>query len=366
MPTPAKQRLSLFFPAIQAHRPRILTAMRALALILSLAIAGESLAQSYARRAEVRQFIGELVERHGFIRLELEQLFSKVRYQGSVVRAMTPPVEAPVRSWQSYRAIFHNPARIEAGVQFWERNEAALARAAEQFGVPPEIIVGIIGVETIYGRNMGNYRVIDALTTLAFDYPRRAPFFRGELEHFLLFARESVTRESAADGFQDRALLPKGSFAGAIGIPQFMPGSYRRYAVDFDGDGQRDLMGSPTDAIGSVANFLREHGWERGQAIASPAQATGDDWKKMTEAGIKPAYRVAELGNFGVRPAEPLPADKLCALVELETPGQSSELWVGLQNFYSLTRYNRSSMYAIAVLELGRAVKEEIHKNGQR
>jgi membrane-bound lytic murein transglycosylase B len=342
-------------------RPRLVLAARTVLLALSVFMAGEAAAQSYARRDDVRQFIGELVDRHGFERKDLELLFSRVKFQASVLRLMKPPPEAPVRSWQNYRAIFSNPARIEAGVQFWERHAAALARASEQYGVPPEVIVGIIGVETIYGRNMGSYRVIDALTTLAFDYPPRAPFFRSELENFLLF-----TREAATSGVQDKALLAKGSFAGAIGIPQFMPGSYRRFAVDFDGDGQRDLMGSPIDAIGSVANFLKEHGWERDQPIATPAQATGEDWKKMTEAGIKPAYRVAELANFGVRPGDTLPADKLCSLVELETPGQPSELWVGLQNFYSLTRYNRSSMYAIAVLELGRAVKAELHKSGQR
>ncbi|MSQ71399.1 MAG: lytic murein transglycosylase B [Betaproteobacteria bacterium] len=349
-----------------SSRARFFRATRILVAALVLSLPAASRAQTYAQRDEVRQFIGELVERDGFDRRDLEKLFGRVKFQPSVVRAMTPPDGAPVRSWQSYRAMFNNPARIEAGLQFWRTNAADLARAADQFGVPPEIVVGIIGVETIYGRNMGAYRVIDALTTLAFDYPRRAAFFRGELEQFLLLTRESVAGNPRAAGFLEKALAAKGSFAGAFGIPQFMPGSYRRYAVDFDGDGRRDLTGNSSDAIGSVANFLKEHGWERGGPIASPAQATGEDWKKMAAAGVKPSYRVAELAKFGVQPAESLAAEQLCALVALETPGQTSELWVGLQNFYSLTRYNRSSMYAIAVMELGRAAKAEWQKNGQR
>ena len=190
--------------------------------------------------------------------------------------------------------------------------------------------------------------MIDALATLAFDFPRRAGYFRGELESFLLFARDA--------GID--LLATRGSYAGAIGIPQFMPGSYRRFALDYDHDGQRDLSGSAADAIGSVANFLKEHGWETGAPAALPARVAGDAYRKLLDAGIKPQVRQAELGLFGVSGAESLPPDTLCALIELETPGQDSEYWIGLNNFYVITRYNRSSFYASAVLELARAIAQ--------
>jgi len=321
----------------------------ALALLLALVFTSAFAAQpggNYGQRAEVRQFIAEMVERHGFAPRDLRKLFSQARYQPAIIRAMTPPPEAPVKSWRAYRALFVGRERIEAGARFRERHDAALARAAQEFGVPAEIIVAIIGVETVYGRNMGTHRMIDSLATLAFDFPRRSEFFRSELESFLLYARESGIDVLAAQG----------SYAGAFGIPQFMPSSYRRFAVDYDGDGRRDLNASPVDAIGSVANFLREHGWEAGRPIAAPAQVSGESFRKLIDAGIKPVYRVADLAAFGVGVSEPLPPDAGCALVELETPGQASEYWVGLQNFYALTRYNRSSFYAIAVLELARAI----------
>ena len=303
---------------------------------------------NYAQREDVRHFIADMAERHGFKRRALNHLFSRVQYQPSIVRAMTPPAEAPVKSWQVYRAYFVNRDRIEAGLRFRERLAGALARAEREFGVPADIVVAILGVETLYGRNMGTYRVIDALTTLAFDFPRRGEFFRSELEQFLLNARESEVDPFAV----------RGSYAGAIGIPQFMPGSFRRFAVDYDGDGQRDLNQSAVDAIGSVANFLKAHGWEPGFPVAAPARVSGEAYRKLADAGIKPLYRVADLPAFGVSVAEPLPADAVCALIELETPGQPPEYWIGLQNFYALTRYNRSSFYAAAVTGLARAIAQ--------
>ncbi len=327
--------------------------MRVLALaLLALVAAGAVAAQpganagTYGKREDVHLFITEMVERHGFVGRELRKLFSRARYQPAIIRAMTPPPEAPVKSWQAYRALFVSRDRIEAGAGFRERHAGTLARAAQEFGVPAEIIVAIIGVETVYGRNMGAYRVIDALTTLAFDFPRRSEFFRSELESFLLYARESDIDVFAAQG----------SYAGAFGIPQFMPGSYRRFAVDYDGDGRRDLNSSPVDAIGSVANFLRAHGWEAGQPVAAPAQVSGEAFRTLIDAGIKPVYRVADLAAFGVGVSEPLPPEAGCALVELDTPGRAPEYWIGLQNFYVLTRYNRSSFYAVAVLELAREI----------
>ncbi len=328
---------------------RLLTALLAFALVSSITAAA---AAQYAERETVRQFITEMVDKHGFVGTELRTLFSRARFQPSIIKAITPPVDPGAKSWQAYRARFLTPQRIQAGVEFRERHREALARAAGLYGVPEEIIVAIIGVETVYGRNTGSYRVIDALTTLAFDYPPRAEFFRGELEHFLLYARDA--------GIDTLAL--KGSYAGAIGIPQFMPGSYRRYAVDLDGDGRQDLSGSFADAIGSVANFLQAHGWERGQPVAFAAQVQGGNYRKLVDAGIKPTYRYSDLANFGVNVSGvnaggEARADAPCALIELETPGEASAYLVGLTNFYALTRYNRSSLYAAAVLDLAQAVK---------
>jgi len=318
----------------------------AFALSSSTTVCADAAAR-YAEREDVRQFIAEMVDRHGFVRKDLRTLFSQARFQPTIIKAITPPTEQRAKSWQAYRALFLTPQRIEAGIEFRERHHEALSRAVELYGVPEEIIVAIIGVETVYGRNTGNYRVIDALTTLAFDYPPRAEFFRTELEHYLLYARDA--------GIDTLSL--KGSYAGAIGIPQFMPGTYRRYAVDLDGDGKQDLSGSFADAIGSVANFLQAHGWESGQPVAFAAQVDGENYRELVNAGINPTYRYGDLADFGVNAEGETNADAPCALIELATPGETSQYLVGLTNFYVLTRYNRSSMYAAAVLELAHAVK---------
>lgn len=325
---------------------RLLTVLLAFALSSSISVTADAAAQ-YAEREDVRQFIAEMVHRHGFVRKELRTLFSQARFQPTIIKAITPPTEPRAKSWQAYRAQFLTQQRIGAGIEFRERHREALSRAVELYGVPEEIIVAIIGVETVYGRNTGNYRVIDALTTLAFDYPPRAEFFRTELENYLLYARDA--------GIDTLGL--KGSYAGAIGIPQFMPGSYRRYAVDLDGDGKQDLSGSFADAIGSVANFLQAHGWERGQPVAFAAQVHGENYRTLVDAGIKPTYRYGDLADFGVSAEGETKADTPCALIELPTPGEASQYLVGLTNFYVLTRYNRSSLYAAAVLELAQAVK---------
>jgi membrane-bound lytic murein transglycosylase B len=297
---------------------------------------------SYLHRKETRQFISEMVRKHGFARKDLNRVFGSAQFQPAIINAMAQPVEVALGSWQAYRALFINPQRIDAGVEFWSRNEEPLRRASAQFGVPEEIIVAIIGVETIYGRNVGTYRVIDALSTLAFDYPKRAEFFRGELENYLIVAREA----------RIDPLRVKGSYAGAIGIPQFMPGTYRQFAVDYDGDGRINLASSAADAIGSIGNFLQAHGWARGEPIAFGAEVVGDDWRKLANAGTTPIYRAADLPAFGIKPAVLLPADTGCALIELETQGQPSEFRIGLGNFRVLTRYNRSVLYAAAVLDL--------------
>jgi len=327
---------------------RIFIALLLVCLSPHAAVAGAH-GKGYAARPEVRSFVADMVEKHGFSRDELDRVFSVARPQRSILRAMLAPAESQQRSWQAYRTIFLTPERIQAGVRFREANDEALARAAALYGVPAEIIVAIIGVETAYGRNTGNYRVIDALSTLAFDFPKRADFFRNELEQYLLYARE--------EGFEATGL--RGSYAGAFGIPQFMPGTYRRFAVDFDGDGRRDLSHSAADAVGSVANFLKEHGWQAGQPIAVPAQVSGEGYHALIEAGVKPTLPVEQLGELGIAVAEPLPSSALCTLIELQSSGQSPEYRVGLENFYVLTRYNRSSLYALAVQELALAVEEE-------
>ena len=204
----------------------------------------------YADRPEVGAFVAEMVERHGFIETELRDMFAQVRRNDDAVRLMSPAPSGFKRSWQAYRSRFLDGLRIREGLRFWREHEPWLELAAQRFGVPPEIVVAIIGVETLYGRNTGDFRVLDVLTTLAFDYPRRADYFRSELEHYLLYSRESNLDVFAV----------RGSFAGAIGLPQFMPGSIRRFAVDLDGDGEIDLRSNPADAIGSVASFLAEHG----------------------------------------------------------------------------------------------------------
>ena len=312
--------------------------------------AGGSLVQ-YQNRADVQVFITDMAQKHGFVESELKFMFSRARYYPGIITLITPPTNPRVRSWQAYRARFIDPVRVDGGVALWKRHAEALARAEKEYGVPAEIIVAIMGVETVYGRNTGGFRVIDALSTLAFDYPKRSDFFRSELENYLLFARD--------ENIDIFAL--KGSYAGAIGIPQFMPSSWRKWAVDFDGDGKIDLRNSFVDAIGSVANFLKGHGWVAGAPIAFPARVEGEAWRELLDRDILPSAKVAELPKLGVASEtltrQGLPEDTLCALIDLATPDAPTEYWVGLQNFYVITRYNRSSFYAMSVMELAKAVK---------
>lgn len=324
---------------------------RLLAVAALLALAPQAGAQApYSSRPEVRAFIAELVQRHGFVESELEWLFSRVRRMDPVLRAIQPPSAERPRSWEEYRAVFVNERRILAGAAFWNANRKALGRAQREYGVPAQYIVAIIGVETFYGRNTGRWRVVDALTTLAFDYPPRADFFRDELTNYLLLARDT-----GIDVFSVR-----GSYAGAIGIPQFMPGSVRRYAVDFDGNGAVDLQRSATDAIGSVANFLKQHGWQAGAEAQFEARVSGHAHRAYSDGGIEPRHPIPDLRRAGVEPLD-LPAElgeARATLIELETPQRPSEYRLGLQNFYVLTRYNRSTFYAAAVADLAKALKK--------
>ncbi len=309
----------------------------------------KAVAQHYGHRADVNEFIHEMVARHGFNERELKKLFSRTTRQPEILKAIRPPVSPRTRSWRNYRTNFINERHLAEGARFFALHGDALARAEREYGVPQEIIVAIIGIETFYGQNMGKWRVVDALATLAFDYPPRAEFFRSELEAYLLFARDAELD----------LLGVRGSYAGAIGIPQFMPGSYRRWAVDYDGDGVPRLRSSPVDAIGSVANFLKSHGWVPGEPIAFPADIGTADPAPMLAAGIRPSLTLAQFAAAGVAVrAEPAPKPgALAALIELETPERASEYRAGLDNFYVITRYNRSSFYASAVNDLAEALR---------
>jgi membrane-bound lytic murein transglycosylase B len=299
----------------------------------------------FAGNPEVIDFARDLELREGFNAEQLLEQFAQIRPNAKVLDLIKPPASPLQRSWERYRPRFLNERRINWGVQFWQENQVALARARATYGVPEEIIVAIIGVETEYGRNMGSFRVLEALATLAFYYPRRADFFRTELEQFLLLARENGMNP----------LDVRGSFAGAIGIPQFMPGSQRRYAVDFDGDRKIDLYGSVDDAIGSVGRFLEQHGWQAGQAIAVPARTRGEPERSLIEAGIQPTLKVADLAQQGITAsADP---QAVVTLVDLVSPGRPTEYWLGFDNFYVITRYNRSSFYAMSVFQLAEEIR---------
>lgn len=316
--------------------------MMRLLLLLMLGLCAPALGQStYEDRPEVKAFVAELVERHGFVGHELLTVFSKVRRAQPALDSIKPPAERP--AWTEYRALFLTEPRIAGGAKFWSAHRRALERAEREYGVPAQYVVAIIGIETFYGRYTGRFRVVDALTTLAFDYPPRADYFRSELENYLL-----LTRDSGVDVFSVR-----GSYAGAIGIPQFMPASTRRYAVDFDGDGAIDLRNSVTDAIGSVANFLSQHGWRRGGEVQFPVRPAGEAWRSYADGSVEPKHLIAELLRAGVQ-VENLPAElaeERAALIDL-----GSEQRLALQNFYVITRYNRSAFYASAVADLAQAL----------
>lgn len=305
----------------------------------------------------MREFIDEMVAKHGFEHAALEAQMRQVRFVESAVQLVKPAPPGKPKNWQAYSERFIEPIRINAGLRFWNENAAALARAEARYGVPAEILVGIIGVETVYGRDTGRFRVLDTLATLAFAYPEapnkaaRSVFFRSELENALLLARhESI------DPF---TLL--GSFAGAVGLPQFMPGNILKYGVDFDGDGRIDLRGSTSDAIGSVANFLIEHGWkpsDAGPAVMPVDVAAHRAWEPLLGRGLAATLRASELEAAGVIVPAALAPERLYGLVDLQNGAEATEYWVANDNFFAITKYNRSYFYAMSVIDLGRAVRE--------
>jgi membrane-bound lytic murein transglycosylase B len=315
-----------------------------LAILGALSVASAPAADNYAERPDVRAFVADMANRHAFDPDRLLAHFAQVRPSIAVLNAIQPPTDPGIRSWQAYRSRFVEPIRIALGLEFWRRQASVLAKAEARYGVPPEIIVAIIGVETIYGRHSGRFQVFNALSTLAFDYPPRAELFRGELEALLLLAREE-----RRDPWRYR-----GSYAGAMGLPQFLPSSIRRFAIDFDGSGRIDLAGSQPDAIGSVARFLAEHGWMRGAPIADTAIVDGDPTPLLME-GIRPKRLPSEMLDNGVRTTNALPQP--AALIDLATPGTETEYRLGYNNFFVLTRYNRSSFYAAAVMDLAEMLR---------
>jgi len=298
---------------------------------------------NFAKNEDVNKFIKEISQKHGFNQDKLKKLFAKVKFKQQIIDAITRPAES--KPWYEYRPIFLTKTRISEGVEFWNKNRKELERAQKEFGVPPEIIVAIIGVETRYGRHKGVHRVMDSLSTLAFGYPERAKFFRSELEQYLLLAREEKLDPLSING----------SYAGAMGKAQFISSSYRNFAVDFDGDGKRDLWNNTSDAIGSVANYFKLHKWQPGGMITTPAIVGSNHIKVLVEKGIKPHSTVADLRKRGVTPKAKVDPDEMGALIELQN-ANGREYWLGLHNFYVITRYNHSPLYAMAVYQLGQAI----------
>ena len=296
----------------------------------------------------VEPFVAEMKAEHGFSAEHVRSLLAQAERKEAILNAISRPAER-VRPWHEYRAIFITDQRIREGVAFWDQHRDALERVEQEYGVEPEVIVAIIGVETFYGRNKGSHRVIDALTTLGFDYPPRADFFRRQLKSYLV-----LTREQQMD-----PLALTGSYAGAMGYPQFIPSSYQAFAVDFDGDGKVDIWNNPVDAIGSAANYFKEHGWRHGERVAIPAKVEGERFSQglSVPEGLEARRRVGELRALGWQPEQELDDDLEVMTYEFDA-GEQMEYWLGLNNLYVITRYNRSVMYAMVVHQLADLIRD--------
>lgn len=310
----------------------------------------------YATRPEVMTFANELAGRHNLDAQWVRQMMGQARFNPTVSRLMRPPTKTFIKNWRVYRSRFIDPVRIAAGVRFWQANQTTLARAEKEYGVPAEILVGIIGVETIYGRDTGNFRVMDALMTLAFDFPpshpnalARSAYFRSEVEQFLVLNNKHKTNP----------LEVKGSYAGAMGWPQFMPSSWLHYAVDFDGDGKIDLWNSPADIIGSVANYFKAYHWKSGMPTHYPVHFDPRrlEMEALLAPDILPTFSVTSFAAKGaILQGSALQHPGPLALIELRNGADEPIYVAGTENFYAITRYNWSSYYAMAVIELGREV----------
>ena len=312
------------------------------------ALAAEVLQGDYKNRDDVNAFIERVAKKSDYSEAELVALFSTVKKQEQLFDRLNRPAERALK-WFEYRRIFLKPKRISKGVEFWKEHRVLLDEVSQKTGVPPEIIVAIIGVETFYGIYRGKDPVFDSLVTVAFDYPKRAKFFTRELEEFLLLVKEQ--------NLQIREI--KGSYAGAMGMPQFISSSYRRYAVDYDGDGQINLFDSIEDIVGSVANYFVDHGWQRGKTVVHPLIALEDNSVDELKPTIKTDYKWRELESKGLVARKKFAKDSAVSLIKLEQKTHP-EYWAGLKNFYVITRYNHSQLYAMAVYQLSRQIKSSM------
>ncbi len=315
------------------------------------ALCADAPAADYSVRPEVRAYIDELVAAHNFERAHLIRLFKDVRRQTSALKAMDRQAEA--KPWHEYRKIFVNDKRIERGIDFWKANAKLLAQVEREYLVPAAVVLAIAGVETYYGDNLGRFPVFDALVTLGFDYPRRAAFFRKELTEMLLLGRE--------EDFDYEQV--RGSFSGAVGFSQFMPSSYRYYAVDFDGNGKRDLWHTP-DALASIANYLARHGWKRGGAVANRIKLEKAAGNLPLNKDLKPWLSQADAGNYGLGKITGIAdGEPLFSLLAFELKGGTNEHWATYHNFYVISRYNHSRRYAMAVYQLSEILKQRYLAN---
>ncbi len=296
---------------------------------------------------EIDKFINEMVDKHNFQKKHLQKWFENAKPNNKILKTINRPAEAAL-PWHRYRDIFIQQERVDKGLVFWKEHAKVLARAEKKYGVPAEVIVGLIGVETKYGRIKGNYDVFNALYTLGFHFPRRSKFFKKELKEFLLLAREQAWSVASI----------KGSYAGAMGYGQFMPSSYRMYAVDFDDDGKIDLLDNPVDAIGSVANYINVHGWKKGKNIVHKANVSGDEYKSLMKNGLKPHAPIKHFHKAGVESDDELHPELNVLLIEL-THEESKEYWFGLHNFYVISRYNPRKLYTMAVIQLTEQLKSQ-------
>ncbi len=305
---------------------------------------------SYSQREDVQQFITQMQKEYNFDAKLLNRWMDGVTQQKTALDAISRPAEG-VLTWAKYRKIFMTDSRINKGVQFWKDNKELLQRAEKQYGVPAEFIVAIIGVETYYGKRAGSYPVLDALTTLGFDYPPRAKFFRKQLKHYLLMVREEKLDITKLTG----------SYAGAMGMPQFIPSSFREYAVDFDDNGVRDFWSNSADSIGSVANYFKRHGWAKDKPVATRALVDAPS-DSLGSKKMKPHKTIAEYKQLGVKPVEKFNDSDKVSLLKL-AGSKGDEYWMTMDNFYVITRYNHSPLYAMAVYQLSQAVSEKYKKN---
>ncbi|MFK7891586.1 MAG: lytic murein transglycosylase B [Granulosicoccus sp.] len=319
--------------------------------VLTMIGSSPAAAEGFLQRAEVREYLDEIAIEHELNRNRLSGLFARLQYQQKAIDLITRPAERTL-TWKDYRPIFLTDERISAGRVFYEENQALLTRTEQRYGVPAEIIAAIIGVETYYGRITGNFAVMETLATLAFDFPRRAAFFRKELTEFILLTNE--------EEWNPAEIL--GSYAGAMGMPQFIASSYRQYAVDFDEDGTRDLFTSLEDITGSVGHYLKRHGWVAGAPVAErwePEKGINNGMRALVAESLKPMVEATTLENLGFTSTQLTQATEEGKRLSVMTfdAEPSEELWIGYQNFYAITRYNHSRMYALAVFQLAEAIR---------